>query len=429
MRLIMNSPLIKLSVIGILILVLLIPMQYVRGLVAERQEFSRAAQSQIQSGWGDAQTIIGPIFRVETNSGIYRFLLPEEQKTQVDLQTELRSLGIFEVPVYRARLEAQLHFRLDDQESETFKWETARLIFLISNSQAVQSSIILKSEGRAGDSFVPMQNVLAGFQGVELNNVPLQEWMREGSPLNFSLEWVGSKRFECVPAAKKFVLNIHSNWSEPGFIGFPLPREREWGPEGFTAQWRVAELAHRFPVAWSGSELNAKALVNDAFGVTLHQSASIYQIMERITKYAILFFVLTFGCYFLFELLQGIALHPIQYLLVGCALCLFYVLVLALGEHMAFHFAYFTAASALTGLVCFYSAGFLERGRGPLIIGVVLFSLYGYLFIVLAAADFALLLGSLALFVLLASFMTFTRRTNWFQVTKPKPPPVPHTSA
>ena len=247
-------------------------------------------------------------------------------------------------------------------------------------------------------------------------------------PFSFELALRGSGDLRFQPAGMETRVELESPWPAPGFTGAFLPGERRIGETGFTASWKVPYYGRDYPQVWRDTDVEASALERSAFKVSLVLPANAYQQTERSVKYAALFIALTFATFFLLELLSPARLHAVQYLLVGFALCLFYVLLLALAEHLGFAPAYAVAAAATVGLIAAYCRSILGGLRWAGVMLACLTALYGYLFVVLRLEDYALLLGALGLFAVLALVMRLTRDLDWFTLQfHSREPPTPRT--
>ena len=198
---------------------------------------------------------------------------------------------------------------------------------------------------------------------------------------------------------------MRSDWRHPSFLGRFLPLRHEIGAQGFSAEWKVSEYAA--PGFQQG----------DALVVSFIEPAGLYQQLERASKYGFLFIGLTFAAFLLFELLRRLAIHPIQYALVGVALSMFFLLLVALSEHVAFAAAYAAATFACVGLISVYVIRVLRSARLGLAFGASLAALFGFLYALLQAEDYSLLGGALLLFALLAAVMVATRRIDWYALT------------
>jgi inner membrane protein len=248
------------------------------------------------------------------------------------------------------------------------------------------------------------------------------------APIPFAVELTlaGSEALRFVPTGKATEVRLSSPWPDPGFSGAFLPTARETGAQGFTARWQVSYLARNFPHTWLDANVD-RGMMRDqrqasAFGVAFVQAVDHYQQTERAVKYGLLFVMLTFTVFLLWELLRNLRLHPVQYLLIGAALVVFYLLLLSLAEHLRFDVAYGIAAAATITLVAGYSASVLRAGlSGALGIGGWLSALYGVLFVLLRLEDVALLIGSVFVFLMLALVMFLTRRLDWGGARAPEP--------
>lgn len=220
----------------------------------------------------------------------------------------------------------------------------------------------------------------------------------------------GSLRF--APVARETRVRLESDWPDPSFSGRWLPDRRTVSGEGFEAEWSIPFLGRGLPLTWDVRSPPA-ALGESLFGVDLITVVDHYRMSERSTKYSVLFISLTFGVFWMLEVLLGIGLNPVQYLLVGAGLCLFFLLELALSEHVGFLAAYVMATFGIVGLVSAYCRAVLGTTIRAIIVGTALSCLYVYLFVLLRLEEYALLVGSIGLFVLLAAVMYLTRWVSW----------------
>ncbi|MDP3975907.1 MAG: inner membrane CreD family protein, partial [bacterium] len=203
------------------------------------------------------------------------------------------------------------------------------------------------------------------------------------------------------------------------FMGGFLPAESNLSDKGFTAHWSVYSFNRGFPQQWTTASpsLPRGALQSSEFGVDLLTTVNTYQQNSRSLKYAMLFLLLTFTSYFLFEVLSKMRIHPLQYLFVGFAMCVFYLLLLSMSEHIAFLSSYLISSAATVVLISLYSVWVLRGKLRALLMAFLLTFIYGYLYVLLQLQDYALLIGSLSLFVVLALVMFLTRKLDWYEVT------------
>jgi inner membrane protein len=233
-------------------------------------------------------------------------------------------------------------------------------------------------------------------------------------PFAFELSLHGGDSVSFLPLGDETRVHIRSAWPSPTFNGSFLPVRRTLGPEGFDAEWRVISMARAYPQRWTDGEVEPQALIATGFGVSLMTPVDTYLKVTRALKYGILFLVLPFCTLFLFEVFSRRRIHPLQYLLVGLADCVFYLLMLSLAEHLRFELAYAVAAAACTGLVTLYAIA-VVRSRAGIVMLPVLGAAYGFLALILSSEDNALLLGAAGLFLLLGTVMFLTRRIDWYR--------------
>ncbi len=226
----------------------------------------------------------------------------------------------------------------------------------------------------------------------------------------------GSAGIFFAPFGRETTVKLSSAWPDPSFQGAWLPGERSVNPEGFSAEWKIPFLGRSYSQSWDSTLDPASAIQSSLFGVRLISPVDQYRMAERSAKYAALFLLLTFGSLWLFEVLAKIRIHSLQYLLVGAAMCLFYLLELSLSEHIGFLAAYLLAVLSVLALVFGYCAAVLGGVARAAIITGVLAALYAYLYILLMNQDYALLAGSLGLLVILAVVMYLTRKVDWYSI-------------
>jgi inner membrane protein len=229
----------------------------------------------------------------------------------------------------------------------------------------------------------------------------------------------GGGSLSFLPLGDETTVTLASAWPAPSFTGAFLPTERTVSADGFTARWTVPSMARPFPQAWRAGEVDTGVLFGSSFGASLMAPVDVYQKVTRSVKYGALFLLLPFLVFFLFEVLGGLRVHPLQYLLVGFAECLFYLLLLSLAEHLPFVAAYLAAAGAATLMVTLYASAVLHSWRRALLLAPALAAAYGFLYTTLQSEDFALLIGSIGLFVILGLVMVLTRRVDWYRIGAP----------
>lgn len=423
----------KVLFIAFLVLVLLIPLGMIEGVVAERAQHHDAARDDIGRSWGQAQTIGGPILVVPFSYTRYvngqavvamdeLYVLPERLDIRGNADAEQRRRGIYEVPVYTARLAVSGRFAPvtlgNDNPDFAFRWDQAVIALPLTDARSVREPIVLVS-GNGSTVFEAGGARVSGFGPLlvapyaALNLGPLTA----AQDFSFELVLGGSETLEFLPLGDETRVVITSSWPSPSFIGAFLPSERTVDASGFTAEWRVLDLGRGYPPSWRRSDAPPPAVDASSFGAALITPVGIHEAAMRATKYGVLIVGFTFVAYFLFELFAPLRLHALQYLLIGLANCVFYLLLLALAEHIGFGPAYVASAVAATALITSYSGAVLRSLRRALPIGGLMTALYVYLYVTLRAEDYALLSGALGVFTALAAFMYLTRRIDWFDVT------------
>ena len=437
----------KAVVIGFLIIMLLIPLAHVEDLVGERVGMREEAAQRVAQSWGGRQTTAGVLLAIPveiTRTVIEQTSMNREtQRTEVDRHVlyvlpdilrvtatadpDTRTVGLYQTPVYTSRVQIEGEFLKRDFEhllaekpDQQVKWQQAR--FLVLNSEAsslrgVDDLVVAGESARvAADSY-------AGLSGI---SAPLSEAALRGDgmiPFRVRLTLTGSTSLTFLPLARKADITLKSAWPHPKFEGAPAPLDPQISDDGFTAQWSVLEINRNFGQAWFDSQVSeglpaAQAFTRSGVGVTFYEPVDVYQRNYRAVHYAALLIVITFLTFFLWEHLSGIAIHAMQYLMVGMALALFYLLLLALSEHVSFNLAYGVSAAALVALITVYLSGVLASWRLALGAGAGLATLYTLLYWILRSEDYSLLMGALLLFGVLAVLMLATRRVDWSNIAR-----------
>ncbi len=408
-------------IIGIVAGMCLVASLLVLGLVSERQTLHEEARGEVSATWGAPQTFLGPVLVFtkpplkDTTTPVEQYVLPRSLKVESVLTPEVRSRGIYDTVVYTETLKVSGVFTTEDIGGVP-PLSTPTLAVSMSDTRSIETQVSLMWNG-VEVPFSPGPNVRL-FDGAGIHAmVPYTALTRE-YPFSFELTVKGTGEALFVPVGKETEVAITSPWKTPAFTGAFLPSERTMRDDGFNASWQVASFGRSYPQAWDGDSVMLSSLYESAFGVDLFEGVDLYTELYRSIKYAVLFIVITFTVFFLFEVLQSVRVHPIQYLLIGSALALFYLLLLSLAEQIGFLHAYLLATVMTTLLITGYSASVLKQKSRALLVGVKLLALYGYLYFVLQMEDYALLFGALLLFALLASVMFLTRSVDWFSMAK-----------
>lgn len=412
--------------IGILALILLIPTSMVESIIYDRESRRQTAISEISEKWGAPQTIVGPILSVpylseskdeqgktiSTQSFIH--FLPDSLQVNGKIMPEKRTRGIYEVIVYQSDMQLSGQFSAiksraaDIISAKTLQWNNAVLTIGIPDLRGIEEVIELQwnNEKKLFDTGVLMTDFTTS--GV---HVPVT--FKDNETIHFAtrIQLKGSDKLYFTPVGKVTNLKLASSWANPSFDGSFLPDTRNVTAEGFTADWKVLHLNRNFPQTWLNQSGDIAA---SGFGVNLLLPVDSYQKATRATKYAILFIALTFIAFFFNEMRGTGRVHPFQYVLIGLALVIFYTLLISMSEYLGFNSAYWIAAAMTVGLVTLYARSLFSSSVMSNLIGGTLVLLYVFLFTLIQLQDYALLIGSLGLFAILAGLMYLSKKIEWY---------------
>src|SRR4051794_13245205 len=440
-----SRSMLKLLGVGALILLMLIPLLMIQGVLNDRLERRNEAVNDITASWGKEQNIIGPLLvvpylnhgtvvrsvtlpdgRVETRevaetTVAYAYFLPDTLEVGGDLKTQTLHRGIYEAAVFRGTIKLSGQFSAPDMvalkiDPKDVLWKDASVTLAVSDLRGTRESLMLDWGGKKLQ-LQPGSQLPGYTTGV---TAPLAAEQPIAEPMAFSiaLDLNGSSGIFFAPFGIQNVVTLKANWPDPGFRGAFLPAERNVRPDGFDASWKVSYYGRDYPQRWTSRSGNERfttlAVSNSLFGAQFLRVLDAYRYVERSIKYGVLFFVLVFTTFFLFEVTARQKIHPLQYLMVGAALCLFYLALLSASEFISFTLAYFIATLAATGLITWYCSHFLGGGVRTLMIGGGLIGVYTFLYITLRQQDYALLMGTVALFILLGIVMWVTRKIDWY---------------
>lgn len=437
---------VKLVGIGLLAALLMLALNRVGGLVQERQARRDAVIQDIARSSGGEQQLAGPILIVpyektirewrendrgerhleeRTAAGQLTFL-PENLQLEGPVRTERRARGIYEARIYHANLRIRAQFAVParagvpESDFAAYRFGPAFIALGVTDIRGIGSPLRATLDGAPLD-VLPGTGTVRLAAGLHTGAASTSEaWARDGVAdlqLVLELPLQGSGGLYIVPAGRQTQIDLSSNWPDPSFAGDFLPVQRTVDSKGFTARWATSFFSTNLQEVLSrcGEEASCPEFTNHALGVSFLDPVDQYLKTDRAIKYALLFISLTYAGFFLFDVLKKLPVHAIQYGLVGAALALFYLLLLSLAEHVGFDLAYLLSSLACVGLIAFYVSNVLHSVARGIGFGFALAVLYGCLFGLLAADDYALLMGSLLLFALLTAVMVITRNVNWSQ--------------
>lgn len=419
-----NSITIKSIIVGLLILVLLIPAGMIRNLIIERNSLRDNVVNEVSYKWGNPQTIAGPIITIPYKNYYkkddkiiehieYAHFLPETLDIKGQLNPEIRYRGIYKVVVYNSLLKFNGSIKKPDFSAwkipnENIIWENATLSIRVPDMRGIKDVIKINWNKNSYDVNPGINNQNNSYTGVSAN----VEFTEEDTyNFNFELNLNGSDALNFIPIGKETNISINSDWNSPSFEGSFLPYQRNITEEGFSAKWKILHLNRSFPQQWLG---DAYSIDESTFGVKLLLPVDHYQKSLRSVKYAIMFISLTFMIFFFTEILNKKRIHPIQYLLVGLGLSIFYTLLVSLSEQLSFNLAYLIASISIITLITIYAHSIFKNLKLTSIVAFILIILYGFLFTILQLQDYSLLLGSIGLFVALATVMYLSRKIDWY---------------
>jgi inner membrane protein len=437
----------KIVGVGAVVAGLMVALGMVGGIVAERQMRQNEAQSNVADSLAGQQRWIGPMLQrrceehwtsivgegkeAKTIAESRAFVLattPKALDVDASATLEPRYRGLFKVNGYalKARVSAQwpnlaaLRPRAEHTASRLV-CDAPQMLVGVGDARGLRQ-VALRVQGQPVDVLpgTPRKNLAQGFHASLADAL-----VQADAPVKveIAVDLVGTEALAIAPVGDVTHVQMSSAWPHPSFQGRFLPNERSIGPQGFQARWDLSALATSAP-----RDLLGDAPQVESFGVAFIDPVNPYVLSDRATKYGLLFVLLTFVGVGLLEVLQRLRVHPIQYLLVGCALALFFLLLVSLTEHLAFGWAYLAAASGCTLLLAFYGSSVLGGVRRGAVFGAAIAALYGALYVLLQQEQAALVLGSLLLFAVLAAVMVATRRLDWYAViaqmrSEPRPEP------
>jgi len=429
----------KTLIVAFLMLLLSIPLAMVGDVIRERTDNRQQATQEVARAHSGAQTLTGPVLHVPYTETFTRTVIVDVQKntqreetikqsrvatvfptlmdTRSRLTTETRWRGIFPVTVYTSRHDSTGRFVW----SAVTPREKGGQITLGQPWLTLGVSDLRGLLGRPQVTLAGQNLAVAASPAAEQLPLPLAApvsaaLLQPGAALDFTLgmDLAGTGRIAFVPLADDNRVTLVSPWPHPSFGGDFLPRQRTVTPEGFEASWSIPSLSTQAQQGFLNSA--AERAPQDSFSVSLDNPVDVYRLTERATKYGMMFIVLTFAAFFVLEMVKRWRIHPMQYLMIGAALVLFFLLLLSLSEHLDFRLAYLIGSAACIALLAHYLRHVLGGWRAGLGMGGLLVALYGVLYGILISEDNALMMGSLLLFGVLSAIMVATRKIDWYNV-------------
>ena len=433
-----NNLYFKIGGIVLIALLLLIPTGMIKSIIYEREQTQREAIDEVSEKWGGAQTLQGPVLTIpytryvkeidkatgkETLVQITERLhvLPSKLDIQASVKPDRRHRGVYEIVVYNSALHVsgaftKLDFKDLEAKGHSFKFNEATLNAGIDDLRGIEKQIELNWEGKKlpFNPGVSNQDIFYSGINAKVSISPTDDHLYRFS---FDIELKGSQQLYFTPVGKETDVVLNSDWQTPKFDGAFLPDQHKTDKEGFKAHWNVLNLNRNYPQSWTGSSYKLR---DSSFGVDLKLPVDNYQKSHRSIHYAILFIGLTFLVFFFIEIFQASGIHPIQYILVGIALVVFYTLLLSISEHIRFNYAFILSALATVALISLYVRAILRSLKMSLFIAGLLSMLYIFIFVIIQLEDLALLIGSIGVFIILGLVMYFSRKIDWYNIGQDK---------
>lgn len=426
----------RMLVVGFLLLILLIPLSFVQDLIRERSHRQIEVTDEINTKWGEEVILQGPYFKIPYNTystsktfnkesekyeteivehTSHAFFFPDELNINSQVNAQSLKRGIYESIVYSSDINIagkfiEFDFSKKEIKQEHILWDKAQLIVKTSNLKGIKNALTVQFNGKNYDLTPRFNKESLSTLITDYISIPSDL----DKPLEFSVTTKinGSERLTFIPIGKETRASMTSNWHSPSFSGMFLPEAdtKKVTPEGFNASWNISQINRQFEQSFFSG---IPDLRNFAFGADLYIPVDEYQKSERSSKYGFMVIGLTLLVFLLIQIVSKIYIHPFQYVMIGLALVMFYTLLISISEHSSFFKAYIIAAFSVLGLITIYSRLILKGFKFPLLICASLAGLYGFIYVIIQLENYALLVGSIGLFAILAIIMFASRKIDW----------------
>lgn len=423
-------PGLKLLLIAGMCVAFLIPQHLLKSLVYERKSTESEAESEVFEKWAGPQTVTGPVIKVdyfwmEGNDGKKEYrtkvILPEQLDVKGQVKTKHLKRGIYDFSVYETALDLTGQFKLPKDfekmlDEREWHFEKAQIVVGLPNLRGLSDNVALKINDTTYDMAAETGNLKGLSCEVDLSR------LLEGEIVDFSLvlPFKGAGDLMFTPVGQTTTVSLTSDCVTPSFTGYYLPDERQVTESGFQAEWKVLAINRDYPQVLDNSFLESyrydnSSIGNSTFGVELKVPVEQYLQTDRAIKYAFLIILLTFAAVFFVEMRQAKPIHPVQYLLIGIALIVFYSLLLSFSEHINFGLSYLIACVMTITMIVVFMASITKDKKTALGIGLLLFVLYAFVYVLLQLESYALLVGSVGLFIILGIAMFATQKIEWYK--------------
>ncbi|TYA58274.1 cell envelope integrity protein CreD [Formosa maritima] len=433
----------RMLMVGFLVIILLIPLQYINSLITERSIRQQDVVNEINDKWGNHVLVYGPILKLpyktytetktfnestktyftETKTHInYAYIFPENLDSEVEANSKTLKRGNFESAVFTTSMNFLGYFKKPNLELKGIKdedivWDRLKILIKTSNLKGIKNEMTIQVKNSSypfETTFNKNSNDGLGYlEELESSHLEDLDFTKsDKANFNFDIIFNGSKSIQIIPIGKATTMTMTSNWADPSFIGNFLPNNetKEITKDGFHADWKILHINRAF----SQQYINKIPNLNEfAFGTKFMVMVDEYQKSERSAKYGFLVIGLTFLVFFLIQTMSNINIHPFQYLMIGLALTMFYTLLVSISEHSNFLKAYLVSGISVITLITLYAKSILKTLKFPVFIGLSLTALYTFIYVIIQLENYALLVGSIGLFLILAIVMFVSRKIDW----------------
>ena len=428
------------ATVGFLVLILMIPMTYVSSLISERKYRKKEVSVEIAKEWGSDTDFYGPVLKIPyktyekriyyDNDGkkntekIYKntdyiYILPETLNIEGKAITEIKNRAIYKFPVYRLQVKFKGNFKFPDFSKynvspQDIEYKNIHFVMLIDNMKGIAEKPKLKTNNNSLNLTTGELNLQSNHFYKSLVSEPIKIDMEQKNQLiDFKIDMSikGSKSIKFIPVGKQTQINLTSNWKTPSFVGMFLPDNKEkLTDKGFDAHWKINNFQRSFGQVMPD---RLRKIDENLFGVEFYQPVDEYQQNERTSKYGFLVIFLTFIVFFILQNIGKINIHLFQYFLIGLALVIFYTLLLSFSENLGFKTSYLIASTATITLITLYSRSIFNHKNFVQFVFGALVGLYGFIYVIIQLENYALLAGSIGLFIIVAMIMYFSRKIDW----------------
>ncbi|QYJ67572.1 cell envelope integrity protein CreD [Flavobacterium litorale] len=439
----------KIIMVGLLTLVLLIPLEYVKSLITERAERQKDVVREINQKWGSNVYLYGPVLKIpytinEETSTIdkatrkvtitttshtkYAYFFPDVLNGKINVETEKKHRNNYESVLFTSKMNFDGNYSIPNFsdkniKDENIQWDKATVIVATNNIKGIKGEVTMTINGERY-VFEPTNlgfesnEIAPRFKSKQTDNAALttknfnakKVFSGKAMDFNFDISYKGSQQVSIVPIGKKTTATMTSNWYSPGFQGNFIPENKTITKDSFTAKWKISALNRPFVQHYFETLPN---LNEYSFDVDFVIPVSEYQQSERATKYGFLVIGLTFLVFFLIQSISKINIHIFQYSMIGLALIMFYTLLISITEHSSFKLGYGSAGAAVVVMIGLYSISILKNKKFPIFITIALSALYTFIYVIIQLENYALLVGSIGLFLILGAVMYVSRKIDW----------------